>query len=219
MNPMTEKPRTDRAHSSAADEFVWDTSGHTEVHRYVRSPILELLNQHLANTVLDLGCGNGSFSRILSEAGFKVTGMDHSLSGIEIAKQNALDLNFLQHDILEPMDPAFHSQFDSVVSVEVIEHVLLPRRLMENALSALKPGGLLIVTTPFHGYLKNLALAISGKFDEHWHPLRDYGHIKFFSKRTITELFNEFELKDIRFQTVGRIPALARSMIVSARKA
>ena len=89
---------------------------------------------------------------------------------------------------------------------------------MENALIALKPGGLLILTTPYHGYWKNLVLAITNSFDNHWHPLRDYGHIKFFSKSTMLSLFGEYALQNIQFQTVGRIPALARSMIVSAVK-
>lgn len=215
---MTEKPKTDRVSASAADEFIWDTSGHTEVHEYIRAPILKLLRGHNANTVLDLGCGNGSFSALLSREGFDVTGVDHSLSGIEIARQQSDGLTFRQHDILEPLEGEFHQRFDAVVSIEVIEHLLLPRKLMENALAALKPGGLFILTTPYHGYWKNLALAITGKFDDHWHPLRDYGHIKFFSRATITELFSEYDLQGIHFQTVGRIPALARSMIISGTK-
>jgi 2-polyprenyl-6-hydroxyphenyl methylase/3-demethylubiquinone-9 3-methyltransferase len=214
---MTEKPKTDRVRASAAGEFIWDTSGHTEVHNYIREPILKLLCEHGAKTVLDLGCGNGSFSILLNREGFAVTGVDHSLSGIEIATRHSKGLNFRQHDLLEPLSPDF-ANFDAVISTEVIEHLPLPRKLMENALSALKPGGLFILTTPYHGYWKNLALALAGKFDEHWHPLRDYGHIKFFSRATITDLFTEFGLHDIQFETVGRIPALARSMIISATK-
>jgi len=215
---MTEKPKTDRVSASAADEFIWDTAGHTEVHKFIRAPILSLLRSHNASKVLDLGCGNGSFSGLLSSEGFDVTGIDHSLSGIEIAQEKLKGLSFRQHDILEPLSDSYRSQFDAVVSVEVIEHLLLPRKLMENALMALRPGGLFVLTTPYHGYWKNLALALTGKFDDHWHPLRDYGHIKFFSKRTIMELFQEFRLENIEFATVGRIPVFARSMIISGTK-
>jgi hypothetical protein len=38
----------------------------------------------------------------------------------------------------------------------------------------------LIITTPYHGYLKNIALSVSVKFDHHVNPLWDGGHIKFF---------------------------------------
>lgn len=215
---MTTKPKTDRETSSAADEFVWDTDEHTEIHRYIATPITERLRAHGANEVLDLGCGNGSFSALLAIAGFKVTGLDHSTSGIEIAHRKHPAVSFAQHDITQPLSAEHHGKYAAVVSTEVIEHLLLPRRLIENALNALRPGGLLILTTPYHGYWKNLALALTNKFDDHWHPLRDYGHIKFFSKATMVTLFKEYGLQDIRFQTVGRIPALARSMIIDAVK-
>ena len=127
-------------------------------------------------------------------------------------------MEFEQHDIVTPIGNKHQSKYDAVISTEVIEHLLLPRKLMENALYALKPGGLLILTAPYHGYWKNLALTITNKYDDHWHPLRDYGHIKFFSKATITDLCQEFELQNIQFTTVGRIPALARSMIISGTK-
>lgn len=215
---MTAKPKTDRETSSVAEEFVWDTEEHTEIHEFITKPITEMLKSHGCADVLDLGCGNGSFSAVLASAGFNVTGLDHSSSGIQIASNKHPKVSFAQHDVTQSLPSNLHGKFDAVVSTEVIEHLLLPRRLMENALIALKPGGLLIVTTPYHGYWKNLALAVTNKFDNHWHPLRDYGHIKFFSKTTMLALFEEFALQNIRFSTVGRIPAFARSMIVSATK-
>jgi 2-polyprenyl-6-hydroxyphenyl methylase/3-demethylubiquinone-9 3-methyltransferase len=62
------------------------------------------------------------------------------------------------------------------------------------------------VTTPFHGYYKNLALAITGKYDKHWHPLRDYGHVKFFSHKTLSALFEEQGFAVRNYVRVGRIP-------------
>ena len=75
--------------------------------------------------------------------------------------------------------------FDTVLSAEVVEHLFLPRELFARAREALGDGGRLVVTTPYHGYAKNLALAVFGQFDQHWVPLSDYGHIKFFSKATL----------------------------------
>lgn len=214
----TAKPKTDREASSSANEFVWDTDEHTEIHRFVGRPILKLLQEKGAVDVLDLGCGNGSFTSFLATSGYSVTGLDHSSSGVRIAAERHPNARFEQHDITLPIPDRYKNKFDAVVSTEVIEHLLLPRRLMENALSALRPGGILILTTPYHGYWKNLALALTGKFDSHWHPLRDYGHVKFFSKATILELFNEYSICNVRFDTVGRIPVFARSMIVSGTK-
>lgn len=213
------KAQQDRELTLAADEFVWDKEGESPVHRLVGPPIVELLRQHGAARVLDLGCGNGAFTHWLQQAGFQVEGLDGSRSGVELARKAYPDIPFLQMDLVSGDIPEQHiHQFDAVVSVEVIEHLLLPRMLMKNAQQALKPGGLLIVTTPYHGYWKNLALALTNGFDAHWHPLRDYGHIKFFSRQTLTQLFEEFSLEQVEFQTVGRIPPLANSMIVSGVK-
>jgi len=75
-----------------------------------------------------------------------------------------------------------------------------------------------IVSTPYHGYLKNLALAVTGKMDAHFTALWDHGHIKFWSIPTLTTLLTEAGFENVRFRRVGRIPALAKSMIAVAHK-
>ncbi|MBK8742608.1 MAG: hypothetical protein IPM02_25355 [Betaproteobacteria bacterium] len=66
------------------------------------------------------------------------------------------------------------------------------------------------------GYWKNLAL--TGKFDFHFTALWDGGHIKFWSIATLTTLLEEAGFEQIRFYRIGRIPALAKSMIAVARR-
>ena len=68
----------------------------------------------------------------------------------------------------------------------------------------------MVVTTPYHGYAKNLALAVTGRFDGHWVPLSDYGHIKFFSKRTLGMLARECGVEPTRWYRLGRNPAARR---------
>lgn len=215
---MSARPQTDVAASISAPEFVWDTEEHTEVHGYVAAPIIGSLRQARAQTVLDLGCGNGALTGRLALEGFTATGLDHSQSGIDIAARRHPRARFERHDVSEPLASHHAGRYDAVIAVEVIEHLLLPRRLLQGASLALKPGGLLVVTTPFHGYWKNLALALTGRFDAHWHPLRDYGHVKFFSRDTLSQLIQEQGFMAIRLSTVGRIPPLARSMIATAAK-
>lgn len=214
----TFKSKTDRELSITANEFIWDGSGETEANKYLASPIINLLRSFNAKSVLDLGCGNGALSGYIGASGFNVVGCDFSKSGIDFAKKKFPDIHFFQQDLSTELPREHVGRYDAVISVEVIEHLLLPRKLLTNAFAALRPGGLFVLTTPYHGYWKNLAIALTNKFDQHWHPLRDFGHVKFFSKKTITLLFREFGFKNIRFQAVGRIPVLACSMIISGTK-
>ena len=215
---MNDVPLTDHQRSLAASEFVWDVDGNTAPHRMLIEPVVRLLKAHQCRRVLDLGCGNGSFTALLAREGFDVDGCDGSRSGIEIASKTHPALRFWHQDFHSAVPQGIAGSYDAVVSTEVIEHLLLPRQLMAMALGALRPGGLLVVSAPFHGYWKNLALALTGKFDAHWHPLRDFGHVKFFSRTTLTQLFQEFHLEGIGFSSVGRIPAFACSMIVHGEK-
>jgi 2-polyprenyl-3-methyl-5-hydroxy-6-metoxy-1,4-benzoquinol methylase len=204
---------TDNSLSIAASEFVWVDSEVPKAHAYLIPPTLKILCELRARTVLDLGCGNGACSAALHSAGFDVTGCDVSASGIAFARQAHPNIEFFEQDVSRPLPARCTGHYDAVVSFEVVEHLLQPRHLVTSAYNALRPGGEFVVSTPFHGYWKNLALALTDGFDHHWHPLRDFGHVKFFSKKTLSVLLRErgFSVKELR--CVGRIPALARSML------
>lgn len=105
-----------------------------------------------------------------------------------------------------------------VISTEVVEHVFLPRMFARNCHTLLKSEGTLIISTPYHGYLKNLALAAGGKMDVHFTALWDFGHIKFWSRKTLTHLLEEVGFSVREFDGVGRMPFLWKSMILVAVK-
>ena len=113
---------------------------------------------------------------------------------------------------------AKYGRFPVVISLEVVEHVYAPRNFARTVFDLLEPGGVAIISTPYHGYWKNLVLAITGKMDAYFTALWDHGHIKFWFMKTLRELLEEPGLKVERFERVGRVPALAKSMIAVARK-
>jgi 2-polyprenyl-6-hydroxyphenyl methylase/3-demethylubiquinone-9 3-methyltransferase len=209
---------TDTELSLASPEFVWNQPGATLVHALILPTLLRWLKKTGARTVLDLGCGNGALTSVLAETGFDPVGADMSASGLALARQSYPNIPFHHMDVAQPLTRELQGSFDAVVAVEVVEHLLLPRQLFQRAREALHPEGTVIVTTPFHGFLKNLALSLTNQWDQHWHPLRDYGHVKFFSRQTLTELFLEQGFKVSQFHRVGRIPALAKSMIAQGHQ-
>jgi 2-polyprenyl-3-methyl-5-hydroxy-6-metoxy-1,4-benzoquinol methylase len=108
--------------------------------------------------------------------------------------------------------------FDLIVSSDLIEHMYRPSELVRAASMLLKPDGHLVVGTPYHGYLKNLALSITGRMDAHLTALWDGGHIKFFSVSSLSHLVRECGFTDLRFSFYGRAPYLWKNMICHARK-
>jgi 2-polyprenyl-3-methyl-5-hydroxy-6-metoxy-1,4-benzoquinol methylase len=209
--------RTDRSAILQAKEFVWDMETETEVHGFVWPRIEKLLRSLKPESLLDLGCGNGALTAKVASLVPRCIGVDFSASGVEIASRRYPVAQFRCNPMSQSLDADLKGTFDIVIAVEVVEHLLLPRELFERAREALKPGGYLLVTTPYHGYLKNLALAFAGKFDAHWHPLRDYGHVKFFSEKTLGQLFTEQGFRTDHISRVGRVPMVARSMLMGGR--
>ncbi|MDP3921733.1 MAG: class I SAM-dependent methyltransferase [Candidatus Omnitrophota bacterium] len=170
--------------------------------------------------VCELGCGNGFFANMLATEGYSVTGVDLSQSGIAHAKAaygakielRCAAINGGLHEIIGA------DSFDVVIAMEVLEHLYRPADLIEAAHALLKSGGHLVLTTPYHGYLKNLAISLAGASDKHYNPLWECGHIKFFSVATLRKLMQAYPFTNIKFSFWGRLPWLSKSMICIARK-
>ena len=189
-------------------------------HAYILEPIRRRLSGlPIGARVMDLGCGNGSLTAGLAHKDWQVFGVDSSESGIRIASaahpRSILLVAGLAPGLRKAYGPA---SFDAVVSAEVIEHVYAPRAFVQCAFSLLRPGGMFLISTPYHGYLKNVALAISGNMDRHWSVLWDGGHIKFWSWKTICQLLEEAGFENPSFAGAGRLPFLWKSMVVACRK-
>ena len=199
-------------------EYYYVDSNPVHHHDYLISPLLELLSQEKLPSqtkprVLDLGCGNGSLSHLIAQQGYQVVGVEDSEQGVAIARRSFPDCHFIQASIYELPYAELENSFDIVLSTEVIEHLLYPRELVRAAKKCLKPNGRLILTTPYHGYLKNLVLALSGKMDTHFNPLWDGGHVKFFSVSTLAQLLETENYRNIKFKFSGRTPFLWKSML------
>lgn len=165
----------------------------------------------------DLGCGNGSVANWLAEKGWEVVGVDPSVEGIAQARASYPHLCLATGSAYDDLAGKYGT-FPVVTSLEVVEHVYAPRQYAATLFSLLEPGGTAIVSTPYHGYWKNLILALTGKMDNHFTALWDHGHIKFWSIDTLGQLLREAGFTELRFRRVGRIPPLAKSMIAIARR-
>lgn len=167
--------------------------------------------------IFELGCGNGAVAEVLTRHGYQVTGVDVSSQGVEQAQQRHPHLSLQLGSAYDRLTEAY-GRFPVVISLEVVEHLYAPRLFARTLFDLVEPSGTVIVSTPYHGYWKNLALALTGRLDHHFTALWDHGHIKFWSMTTLRQLLQEAGFHSITFHRVGRIPTLAKSMIAIARK-
>jgi len=202
----------------AYTEFEWQTeaAGNGASGEKLTNVFVELVKKlDGVRSICDLGCGNGHISGRLAALGYAVTGVDASASGIRIARQTYPNAEFID----APVDCDLNvGQFDLVISSDVIEHLYRPSDLLEATVAQLKPGGHVLLGTPYHGYLKNLVLAATGKMDAHFSALHDGGHIKFFSVNTLSSLMRSHGFDDLKFTFYGRAPWLWKNMICHARR-
>jgi 2-polyprenyl-3-methyl-5-hydroxy-6-metoxy-1,4-benzoquinol methylase len=201
--------------------YVWENAELNSSHDYLLPALKRILARETLprdrKRLFELGCGNGSVANELVGLGWDVIGVDPSEQGITQANARFPNIRLKIGSAYDDL-AAEYGTFPVVVSMEVVEHVYAPRKYAATLVSLLEQGGVAIVSTPYHGYLKNLALAASGKLDAHFTALWDHGHIKFWSEKTLRSLLEEAGFRGIRFMRVGRIPALAKSMIAIARK-
>ena len=97
--------------------------------------------------VLDLGCGNGRWSKVFKKKKVDYFGIDNSERLIEIAKENFPEAKFLVGDALNlPFPDDF---FDEVYSIALLHHIPSEDfriKVLKEAKRVLKPGGILILT-------------------------------------------------------------------------
>jgi len=190
-------------------EYGWNSADSTADHEYTLPAIISLLPKKQGLRLLDAGCGNGAIAGKLVELGHHVIGIDLSEDGIRVARKHHPEVHFEVASVYSDIQSLLnHKKVDLVISSEVIEHLYYPIRYLLNMHSCIKPGGWIILTTPYHGYLKNLALSVFNYWDRHHTVDWEGGHIKFFSENTLSKMLYSSGFVDITFNNAGRLPWL-----------
>jgi 2-polyprenyl-3-methyl-5-hydroxy-6-metoxy-1,4-benzoquinol methylase len=164
--------------------------------------------------VLDLGCGEGAFAAELRGAGASVLAAD--VAGEPLRRAHARDPQ-LELALLPAQGPWAlpDASFDVVWAGEVIEHVAETAAWLSEVRRVLRSGGRLLLSTPAHGRLRMLALALSRRaFAEHLDPRGE--HLRFYSAATLRQLLVDFRFSDVRVRAAGGPPGARRVLLASA---
>jgi 2-polyprenyl-3-methyl-5-hydroxy-6-metoxy-1,4-benzoquinol methylase len=167
--------------------------------------------------VLDVGCGEGQLTAAAAQAGHAVVGVDVAEEPLRRARQQhrGLDFRLVELDADWSLPDA---SFDAVWAGETIEHVLDTAGWLSQVRRVLRSGGSLLLSTPANGRLAMLASALSARrMDERFDPRSD--HLRFYTRRTLTRLLDDFGFQHIDVRTAGGPPGARRLLLASALRA
>lgn len=159
----------------------------------------ELRDLPPAAPVLEVGCGDASFTTELAKYSTAVTALDLSAGQIALNATRFPGINFLQHDVAARL-PFDSGEFEAVWCSEVLEHLFDPALALREMHRVLRRGGRLLVTVPYHGRVKNVLIALF-KWDQHFTPSNP--HLRFFTNRTLARIVGAAGFGSIRMKTCG----------------
>jgi SAM-dependent methyltransferase len=152
--------------------------------------------------LIEVGCAYGFFLE-QARASFEATGIDVNDAAIEAAC--AQGLRAIRGDFLDyrPDEPA-----DVVCMWDTIEHLLEPRRYLDQARAVLADRGLLFLTTG------DIGSAMARLRGAQWRMIHPPSHLNYFSRDTIGRLLDGAGFDVVSIRSVGTYRDVANSMHV-----
>ena len=185
----------------------WDINGNYKILHKINPLRLDFIinnfNKPLNNKkVLDIGCGGGLISELLSKKKANVTGIDENIYNIKQAKNHAkissLKINYLNKS-LNSFNKKNKQKYDLILCLEVLEHVENVEESLEIISKLLKTNGTLILST-INRNLKSLIFAkMFGEYILNWIPIGTHQYKKFLKPEEIIQIF---KLKKINFKKI-----------------
>jgi len=153
-----------------------------------------------SRSVLDVGCGTGYGCKILSAVAQSVVGIDYHSDAIAFcrAHYSAPNVSFAQCDI---PDIHFTGEFDLAVSFQVIEHLSDLHLFLGKLTTAVRPGGMILITTP------NVRTPATGRDANPFHT-NEMNYTRFHD--LLSEHFASFELLGIGYASPNRLRAIVQ---------
>ncbi len=164
--------------------------------------------------ILDVGCGRGEFCDFFAHEGFRAEGTDISQAAVSFARKAYPTAKF-HACAVEDLLPDRASEFDAIFSSEVIEHLFDVGAYLLAINHLLKPGGTLVLTTPYHGLIKNITIDLLN-YANHYDAMGQ--HIRFFDKKGMDRCLRTFAFAPKHWWGYGRPWPLWKSFFVVAQK-
>lgn len=151
----------------------------------------ELFSRHCApgSSVLELAAGSGAMSLRLANAGYRVTATDYVSENFRLHGS----MPFFTCDLNQNFSHGHIASADHICALEIIEHLENPRHFARQCFQVLKPGGMLLLSTPNLDTAASIAMFMRD-LSFQWFSDDDYardGHITPLSQWQIDKCFTE----------------------------
>jgi ubiquinone/menaquinone biosynthesis C-methylase UbiE len=166
--------------------------------------------------VLDIGCGEGQFAAALVRSGAQVVAVDVAEEPLRRlrARHPSLDARLVAPEASLPLED---SSFDMVWAGETIEHVADTTQWLSEIRRVLRSSGLVLLSTPDHGPLLRLRMALSqSAFEACFDPRSD--HLRFYTRGSLVDLLADFGFEEVTVVGVGGLPTARRVLLASGRR-
>lgn len=174
-----------------------------------------LQRQPKQGKVLDIGCYQGDLVDKITSLGFKGYGVDILKKNIILAGRKYPQGTFRRADLNQDTLPFPSSFFDVIWAGDIIEHIYNTINLFSELNRVLKPGGYLICSTPYHGRLKLIAIALVD-LQRHFHP--EHPHVRFYTDRSLRTMLHKYGFSVKAEKYLGRIKTLSNNMFFISQK-
>tara|TARA_B110001469_G_C9518684_1_gene258212 strand:- start:159 stop:818 length:660 start_codon:yes stop_codon:yes gene_type:complete len=138
---------------------------------------------------MDVGCGNGQVVDVASQLGWNAMGLEIDPEAVRVARTSGLNIMEGTYEKLSE----YEQEFDCIMCSHVLEHVHDPRDMVEKMKSAIKAGGVLMITLP------NSLSSLRRYFGDDWRGLEAPRHLCIPSESELIRLLEEqgFLIKSI----------------------
>lgn len=127
-----------------ADDW-WLLEGSLKTLHHINPQRLEFIERYITlagKKILDIGCGGGILSEAMAKKGAKVVGIDINKTAIEVAKQHQqglyIDYQVITAESLADQQP---NAYDTIVCMDMLEHVPNPASVVAACAQLVKPHG------------------------------------------------------------------------------
>ncbi len=181
--------------AAAAEQQALEVARHDYFLRH-----LIRIEKHMKRTVqnwrlMEIGCGSGVLLQAAIKRGWHADALELSPELAEIARQANPTAGVTVANVLDHTNGA--ADYDAVMALDVLEHVLDPALMMGNCCSLLKPGGLLLLQTPNTSSLRFRTQGAA------WDMMDPDQHINLFSPRGLQKLLERSCFEIVTMHTVS----------------